>query len=314
MMKFLLGLLIVLGLTDAQAVEVKQPKGYYIMQAVSNQNVSDTKLKSVKNAGIVIRVSWAKLNPAPGKYNWSFLDSQIARCKKYNKQYILSIYTGSNAPSWITGIKFGPNKYKLAPLPWSESMLTAYEQMVSDVGKRLNSDPLLVGVEIGGPTCPDMSIEMHFTNNVERQKGYSIQAMINAWNRAGSACAKAFPNCAVITDGGPAPGGNNVAINNAYYDYMFKNYKSQFNVSHCSLAAKTNENWIGHKLVSNHFKNGGRVGFEQVCASVNRSGQPISRYGGTLQKSLDIGSRAGMSWLKYYQDDEALLPKTFNWK
>jgi hypothetical protein len=291
---------------------IRQPKGFYVMQEVGGQNVNDAKLKSARHQGILIRESWARLNPSKGQYNFSFLDNQISRCQSFNKQFILSIYTGSNAPVWIPGSKFGPSG-KLAPLPWNVDMLNAYAEMMGALANRYGDNKLLVGVEIGGPTCPDMSIEMHFTSNVQSQKGYSEQAMIDAWKKCGRAVADAFNNVAVITDGGPAPGGGKETINNAFYDYMFKTYPNQFNVSHCALSAGTNEDWIGHTLVSGHKKKGGRIGFEAVGPSVTRKGEPLARFKGTFSESLEIGKRAGMSWYKYYQDDEQFLPLDFGW-
>lgn len=291
---------------------VRQPKGFYVMQAVGRQNVTDAKLNTNKHVGLVIRESWANLNPTKGQYNYKFLDAQIARCVKFKKKFFISIYTGSSAPSWIGGAKFGPAG-KLAPLPWSPEMLAAYKDMITAVGKKYNSHVSLDAVEIGGPTCPDMSIEMHFTNKPQNQAGYSEAAMIDAWCKCGKAVAEAFPNVAVITDGGPAPGGNKATINNAFYDYMFKNFASQFNVSHCALSADVQESWLGHQLVVNHKKRGGRVGFEAVCGSVDRQSRPISRFGGSFAKSVDIGLRAGMSWYKYYQDDEQFLTTNVAW-
>ena len=88
--------------------------------AVDSQNVKDTKLNSAAWSGIVIRARWRSVSPSPGVYDWRFLDQQTAPPRKFGKQYILSIYTGSSATRWL-----GVPLYKQAPYPWDPTMLSA---------------------------------------------------------------------------------------------------------------------------------------------------------------------------------------------
>lgn len=284
---------------------LRQPVGYYVMQEVGAQNVSDAKLSSSKFVGFVLRERWRNCNPAPGQYDWSFTDAQFRRAERLNRQVILSIYTGSNAPPWIPGAKFGGDRP--APLPWSNDMLTAYEALQREAGKRYGNHPLLVGVEIGGATCPDTSNEMHPNGGVERQPGYSLNAMTNAWIRCGRACAESFPSVAIISDGGPNPAGGRADVTLALWDYMHSTYGQRFNASHCALAAKTPENALHHRIVVEHKKRGGRIGFEMIGPSlggINGEKGPVSRFGGKFSTAIALGEKAGASWYKPYQGDE----------
>src|ERR1700687_909331 len=98
---------------SAISSSIRQPTGYFVMQQVGGQNVSDAKLSSSKWAGIVIRQRWSAVQPTPTTTDWKFIDEQIARAKKYGKKYILAIYTGDNDPSWLN-----VPLYLTAPCPW----------------------------------------------------------------------------------------------------------------------------------------------------------------------------------------------------
>src|SRR6478609_11426897 len=86
---------------DALEHSVRQPTGFFVMQQVDHQNISDAKLASHKLTGIVIRQRWSAVEPTANTCDWSFIDGQAARAKKLGKKYILAIYTGDNDPAWL---------------------------------------------------------------------------------------------------------------------------------------------------------------------------------------------------------------------
>lgn len=301
--------------TPAPSATYRQPSGYFVMQEVGGQNIADKKLASGKFTGLVIREHWATLNPASGKYNTTFIDAQLARCKRLGKQAILAIYTGSSAPRWIGGQKFGPEG-KEAPVPWSPQMLAAHDAMVARIGQLYANNPTIVAIEIGGPTCPERSLEMHPSNNVQRQKGYSEGAVLQAWMRCGNAFAAAFPNVTLISDGGPFPGGKKAHVTVAFWDYMRGKYGQRFSASHCSLKAGTIKTGVPlhHQIVLDFAKRGGRVGFEMVGPSLggtNGEKGPVDRFEGKFSTALSFAKAADAKWLKVYQADEAGCPLPF---
>jgi hypothetical protein len=283
--------------------QVRQPTGYFVMQEVGAQNVKDDKLASPVFSGIVIRQRWSTMNPAPNVYNWTFLDQQVSRAKRLGKQYILAIYTGNNAPLWL-----GVPLYKSAPLPWDETMLNAHGRMVAALGQRYGGDSSLAGVELSGPTRgPSGSLEMHLADGLVRHSGYSPQRVAFAWIRCIDQYGAAFRNCALISDGGVAPGGRDASITQAAFDHLARSYPIQANYSHCALKANTQESAAHHAIVVNMARRGHTVGFEMVGPSVGGvDGQngPVSRFGGTFDRAVVIANHAGARWLKIYQGDE----------
>jgi hypothetical protein len=295
---------IAIGMSAAAAhAQVRQPAGYFVIQAVGSQNIKDVKLSSSAWNGIVIRETWSHLSPLPGVYDWSFLDQQTARARRLGKNYILAIYTGNNAPLWLRVPLF-----KAAPYPWDLSMLAAHGQMVAALGRRYANDANLVAVELSGPTRgPSGSLEMHLASGLVNQPGYSPQRMISAWTQCIDQYAAAFPRCGLISDGGVAPAGGDATITQAVFNYLFYVYPNQANVSHCALKANTPETALHHLIVVGMAQLGCRVGFEMIgpsLAGVNGEAGPVSRFGGEFSDALDIADRAGAQWLKVYQGDE----------
>jgi hypothetical protein len=298
----IVGAVIAMMCQSAEA-QVRQPSGYFVMQAVGSQNIKDVKLMSPVWTGIVIRERWSDLSPAPGIYDWTFLDQQVGRARRLGKRYILAIYTGNNAPQWL-----GTPLYKFAPYPWDQTMLEAHGHMVAELGRRYANDPSLVGVELSGPTRgPDGSLEMMLADGLTRQPGYSPLRMIASWVQCVDQYAAAFPACALISDGGVAPGGRDASITQAVFDYLYGQYGAQANVSHCALKANTSETAVHHTIVVNMGYRGCRVGFEMIGpsrAGVDGENGPVSRFGGTFSQAIAIAGRARASWLKVYQGDE----------
>ncbi len=285
----------------------RQPTGYFVIQRVGGQNVSDAKLSSPKWDGILIRERWAAIEPAEASYDWTFIDEQVARAKKYKKKYMLGINTGNNAPGWL-----GVPLYQEAPYPWDPTMLSAHARMVKKLGERYSNDPGLVGVCISGPTRgPSGSLEMQLAVGLTRQEGYSEERIIAAWKGCIDQYAEAFPDCALISKGGVAPGGGRATISQAVFDYLFTRYPDRANVSHCALKAGTREHALHHKVVVEMGRRGCRVGFEMVGPSAGgKNGQKgsLPRFGGPFQDALLIAERANAQWLTVYQADERNLP------
>jgi len=288
--------------------EPRQPSGYFVIQSVAAQNVSDAKLASPKWTGIVLRDTWAHVAPTSTTMDWKFLDEQVARARRLKKKYVLGILTGNNAPSWLN-----VPRYQSAPYPWDQIMLKAHGQMVAELGQRYGSDPDLVGVHISGPTRgPKGSLEMYLARGLTEQPGYSEARVVGAWKKCIDQYAIAFPDCALISKGGVAPGRGSAAISQAVFDYLFATYPDRANVSHSALKASTQEAALHHRIVVEMSRRGCRVGFEMVGPSVGgKGGQngPILRFGGPFSRAFEIARQANAKWLTVYQGDEINLPE-----
>ena len=52
--------------------------------------------------GVSIRQDWADLEPSEGSFNWSFLDSEVAKAAAAGKDVLLRIRTQDGKPEWVT--------------------------------------------------------------------------------------------------------------------------------------------------------------------------------------------------------------------
>src|SRR5687767_5417706 len=116
----------------AESAKVRAPLGYFALQAAiplvlqGKRPVSDSPLALPQVAGLTIRARWAWLHPSAGKFDFSFLESQVARCRKLGKPFKIRVLTGvACAPKWIGG------PWHLgAPVPWSPQLAEHYGALV----------------------------------------------------------------------------------------------------------------------------------------------------------------------------------------
>lgn len=283
---------------DAEAL--RSPVGYFALQpgdpAVqkpgSNRQISTAQLQLPQVAGLTIRARWAWLHAGEGKFDFSFLDAQIERCRKLGKPYKLLVMTGANsAPEWIGG-----DWYRGAPVPWSPELSTRYGELVAELGRHYAKDPLLVGVHITGPTFP--SAEMHPAPGIESVKGYSDQKMLDAWAGAIDQYAAAFPNNACILS---------ISVRRPANRYLSKTIDhgratlgERMTLEHNALKAGTQLLAPHHRVIAEQHQRGVRVGFEMVSAAANNP----ARFGSPdVMDGVKIGKAAGGTYFDIYPPD-----------
>lgn len=284
----------------ADVKALRAPVGYFalqpgdpaVLQPGGNRRVTAAQLQLPQVAGLTIRARWSWLHLGEGKFDFSFLDSQIERCRELGKPYKLLVMTGANcSPEWIGG-----EWHRGAPVPWSPELAKYYGELVAELGRRYAEDPLLVGVHITGPTFP--SAEMHPAPGIEAVKGYSDQKMLEAWSRAIDHYAAAFPNNACLLS---------ISVRrpaNRYFaktiDHGRAKLGERFTLQHNALKAGTQFLAPHHRLIAEQHQRGVRVGFEMVCAAANNP----TRFGSPdVMDGVKIGKAAGGTYFDIYPPD-----------
>src|SRR5450631_3239510 len=77
------------------------PRGVFSLSS-TGKACSATMLANPDVTGVSIRYAWASLEPTEGVYNWSFLDSEVARVAAAGKEALLRIGTQADKPAWVT--------------------------------------------------------------------------------------------------------------------------------------------------------------------------------------------------------------------
>jgi hypothetical protein len=288
----------IVSATADEPAKVRAPAGYFALQpgdpAVlqGKRLVTDQQLALPAAAGLTIRARWAWLHPSAGKFDFGFVDGQIARCRKLNKPYKLLVMTGrESAPRWIGG-----EWYLEAPVPWSPQLAEQYGALVAELGKRYASDPLLVGVHITGPTFP--SAEMHPARGIAGVKGFSPKAMVGAWGASIDAYAKSFPETACILSISVQPPAESYL--GEVVAYGRSKLGPRFTLEHNALKASTKPLAPHQLFIAGAAKQGVRVGFEMACAAANQPQRFGSR---SVMDGVKLGKAIGGAYFDIYPPD-----------
>ncbi|MDF1763157.1 MAG: beta-galactosidase, partial [Oleibacter sp.] len=67
----------------------------------TNSSISDDIASLDYVDGILVRISWADLQPSTNSYDWMLLDAQIALAAEYDRHIVLAIMNGPFAPTWL---------------------------------------------------------------------------------------------------------------------------------------------------------------------------------------------------------------------
>lgn len=290
----------VIPMAVAEQSSLRAPVGYFALQpgdpAVLNprsaRQVSTAQLQLPQVAGLTIRARWSWLHISEGKFDFSFLESSVERCRQIGKPYKLLVMTGANcAPEWIGG-----DWYRGAPVPWSPELRKRHGELVAELGRRFAEDPLLVGVHITGPTFP--SAEMHPAPGIESLEDYSDEKMLNAWTEAIDAHAAAFPNNACILS---------ISVRRPANRYLSKTIEhgraklgQRMTLQHNALKAGTQLLAPHHQVVAQLHQRGVRVGFEMVCAAATNPARFGSR---DVMDGIKIGESVGGIYFDVYPPD-----------
>ncbi len=201
------GLLLGLGLlltTTGRAVEV--PRGVFCLLPsgkVANQEALDN--PDVK--GISIRFDWAALEPSEGQFDFSFLDSEVARAAAAGKLVMLRIMTQGGKPAWVTtAVKNKKGKFftfddngvvTSIPVFWNGTFLKKKKNMINALGAHFGNNPavVMVSCSFANATSEDWNVP-HTAEEITDwfAVGYKTSKMLNAGKQIIDTTMAAFPN------------------------------------------------------------------------------------------------------------------------
>ena len=93
----ILGIALLFTLCHATAMERPQWAGFFAN--CKNEQIDSVRFPFIK--GEADRVKWADMEPKPGVYDWSQMDSHIRNAVKGNYYYYFVLWAGPHAPEWI---------------------------------------------------------------------------------------------------------------------------------------------------------------------------------------------------------------------
>lgn len=183
--------------------------------------IPDYVLENPEIDGVFLRLHWSASEPAPGKYDWAFLDSEINRIVASGKKISLGFAAGSKSPKWlydngIPGLEFVeiPRQGKSEnvrdikiPIPWNEKYLNFFNDFIINLAghlkKNQNAWNAISMIKITGINETTIEIRLPSQKNLSNSKvtttdapaiwkkaGYTPELVMHAWKKiTGNFCS-----------------------------------------------------------------------------------------------------------------------------
>ena len=160
--------------------------------------------------GISVRAGWAGLEPAEGVFDWTFVDSEVARAAAAGKKVLLRIGTQAGKPDWVTqavtnagGVFFTFNDNGVTtsiPVFWDPTYLAKKKAMIAALGVHFANNPTvkIVTASFANATSEDWNVP-HTPDMVVEwlSLGYTSEKMLDAGKQIIDTTMTAFPNAYV---------------------------------------------------------------------------------------------------------------------
>src|SRR6266542_3633234 len=322
------GLLAIPGKAFAQAF----PRGVFSLSntdRIANQIV----LNNPDVTAISIRHGWASLEPSEGVFNWTFLDSEVARAAAAGKQVMLRIGTQAAKPVWVTTAVqnaggtfftfYDNGVLTTIPVFWDPTFLAKKTAMITALGAHFTNNPAVTVVVASFANCcsEDWGVP-HTPPDIIHwlAAGYTSEKMLDAGRTIIDATMAAFPNQYVtLAVGGNGHGhGTDLdptedyvarnAVLNARASWPGRLFVQKNDLSTCIRAAPGTDTlysmtWYFQPLV------GGQMLYPAVNDPTYRDncGVPIDP-AVALTRSVDAAVSYGEKFIEIYQTDVLNLP------
>jgi hypothetical protein len=95
--------------------------------------------------GCRLHTNWANVEPTNGNLDTTLIEDFLNLCKAHKKRGAISIAGGTGSPTWFTNTVtlFTDSDGNSFPVPWDQSYISAYNDMILRVGAIYNGDSRL---------------------------------------------------------------------------------------------------------------------------------------------------------------------------
>jgi hypothetical protein len=295
--------------------------GIYILNPVDVQ-IPKYVLRLADVTGISLRLSWKLLEPEKGRFDWTFLDNEIAAAGEAGKTITLRVLPGVHSPDWLYELGAAPFEFvdsnprhsmfgkKLRiPTPWDEIFLSEWKKLIVALGARYANNRNITIAHLTGPN--QNSAEMHLPHLPAdlqhwQEKGYTSQKLIHAWRQCIDAWAQALPTAHLSLNLSPAIFKDTVMEEVAQYGYQ--GYGRRFMLQNNALTAKPVHRRTDFGIIREYARKI-MVGFQMLGMATAKS-NPRQ---GDLRQSIDNGLAMGASYFEIYPHDAQRLPQVIKY-
>jgi hypothetical protein len=282
--------------------------------------------------GLSIRASWSSVEPADNVFDWSFIDSEVAKAAASGKWVFLRVMTQQAKPQWLTdaiiaaGGKFftweSEGTQMSCPVLWDPTFVAKKKELIAALGVRYGNNPTvkIVAISFANATSEDWNIP-HEPENVAQwlALGYSSDVMLDTWQQFVDLAMTKFPTAFIslaINGNGHVPDLNldpdaNYLARNAIF-YANANYPGRLIVQKNGFSA-TSAHAPGDgnfELLYDAYPNGGgQMLFWCFNEPTYRMNGGVPGDPGTiLHNAINIALGYRLRFLEIYQLDCVNLP------
>lgn len=179
--------------------------------------------------GFYVQATWEEVEPAPGVFDWSLIDSQLEVLNKYHKKAAISINAGAYSPKWLWEKGVGFVETKVIPfrqknfceplkvaIPWDKTFLAHWTGLVKKFGEHYAHNSSVTAVKITGIAIRTDEISLPYVNGGIKvspdgkkcdfpddvknwqKAGYTSEKVINAFTTITQTFADAFPGLPLV--------------------------------------------------------------------------------------------------------------------
>jgi fibronectin type 3 domain-containing protein len=324
--------LVMIGLISvAEATVPPIPKGIFSMPAAETNGFPDQILNDPRIVGLDIVDFWADIEATEGVYDWSYMDSELAKAEAHGKQVVLGVVSGGvNVPDWLlanpnvqTFTFIDDNPYHSTygqpltmPVFWDPIFLAKKIALIQAAGAHFasHSSVVVVNCSFANSMTADWNIPGEPPDLLNwQQAGYSTDLMVNAGEMIIDATMAAFPNQNVVMGIGRGAGDLDPTsdyLSEAIVDYATTTY-GRFITAKFSLAANVDDPAIDTFSLFNW-----QVLFDQSPTVATQmlwfvSGDSTYRMNGgipgipatILLNAVIIGTHFGTQYQEFYEAD-----------
>ncbi len=278
--------------------------------------------------GISIRQDWKDLEPTEGVYDWSFLDSEVARAAAAGKPVLLRINTQAAKPAWVTAevsqadggfFTFDDNGVPTTiPVFWDPTFLAKKKAMIAALGAHFSANPTIriVSSSFANATSEDWNVP-HTPTETEAwlALGYTTEKLLEAGKQIIDATMAAFPNqyvtLAVASSGNLDPDPNyaaRTAVATARATWPGRLIVQKNNLATFNPPAPGNDT-VFQILWDSRPDIGGQMLFNCSTDQTYRMNDGVAdEPANILHQSVNDGFAYGMNYIEIYQVDVLNLP------
>jgi hypothetical protein len=252
------------------------------------------------------------VEPTEGKYDWTYIEKEIAIAKRLKRTIALAVLGGPQTPDWV--YRAGAKKFRYTirdwenketteqiPLLWDNVYLSKWEALIKALGKRFGNEKTVVLVHMTAATENGLEMQLPHTDADFpnwRKAGYTADKAVVAWKRIIDAYARAFSGKPLDVDIHPVLGDDRVAREVAAYGKG--KLGQRFGVYGGWLSGKSPTDDPHHAPLHPIAKKYGAMGF-QMIASERR--QPQQFAGGKLRNAVEQGMGWGARYFEVWELD-----------